>query len=212
VHVFLAGATGAVGRRLLPLLIERGHCVTAMTRRPESAERLREQGAEPVVADALERDTLTVVEGDVVIHQLTDLRDRDFEANARLRVEGTRNLVDAALAAGVRRMIAQSIAFAYVAGDGPAREDRPLDVERWSAVAALEAATAELPEWVVLRYGLFYGPGTWYDRVPDAPTFVHVDAAAAAAVQALDWPSGIYNVCEDGSSGADNRRARAAGW
>jgi nucleoside-diphosphate-sugar epimerase len=197
------------------LLIEAGHDVTAMTRRRKAVEVLRSQGAEPVAADAFDRAAAFAAVGgaEVVIHQLTDLRERDFAANARLRVEGTRNVVDAALAAGVRRMIAQSIAFAYVVGDGPADEERPLDLERWSAVAALEAATAELPEWVVLRYGLFYGPGTWYDRIPaDAASFVHVDAAAAAAVQALHWPSGTYNICEDASPGADNRRARALGW
>ncbi|HEX6024103.1 MAG TPA: NAD(P)H-binding protein [Solirubrobacter sp.] len=214
-HVFLAGATGAIGRRLLPRLIEAGHEVTAMTRRPEAVDALRAQGAKPVVADAYDREAVfAAVQGaEVVMHQLTDLSDRDLDANARLRVAGTRNLVDAALAAGVRRMVSQSIAFAYAAGEGRADEDRPLDLERWGAVAALEAATAELPEWVVLRYGLFYGPGTWYDSAPaDADSFVHVDDAAAAAVKALEWPSGIYNICDDASPGADNRRARALGW
>ena len=194
-RIFLAGATGVIGRRIVPLLVEQGHAVTALTRRPEAADALRAQGVEAVVGDVYDRDAVfAAVRGaEVVMHQLTDLRERDFAANARLRVEGTRNLVDAALAAGARRMIAQSIAFAYGPGDGPAREDEPLDPER-GAVAALEAATAELPEWVVLRYGLFYGPGTWYDRGastedivagPDVTSFVHVDDAAAAAVQAL---------------------------
>jgi nucleoside-diphosphate-sugar epimerase len=215
VRVFLAGATGVIGRRLVPLLIDRGHAVTAMTRRPEGAALLRSLGAEPVVADALDREALfAVVGGDVVIHQLTDLREFDLAANARLRVDGTRNLVDAARGAGVRRIIAQSVAFAYEPGDEPAGEQVALDLDAAEprrttvhGVAALEAATRELPEWVVLRYGLLYGAGTWFapggaragrvvaDR--DVASFVHADDAAEAAVQALEWPSGTVNVCDD---------------
>ncbi len=147
----------------------------------------------------------------MVLHQLTDLAGQDRAANARLRTIGTRNLVDAARAAGTRRIVAQSIAFGYHDGPDPATEDVPLRAGL-AGVPELESAVAELPEWVVLRYGLFYGPGTWY--FPDGAmaeraragqlvadesvaSFVHIDDAAAAAVAAFDWPSGPVNICDD---------------
>src|SRR5690349_7768789 len=173
VRVLLAGATGVIGRRLIPLLVGAGHQVTALTRRPDRAEALRRMGAEPAVADALNRDGLAAAVAaarpDVVVHQLTDLADADVAANARVRIEGTRNLVDAALAAGARRVVAQSVTWCSAPGDGPAGEDVPLDLDAPEphrttvlGVAALEAAVREAPEWVVLRFGLFLGPGTWY--------------------------------------------------
>jgi nucleoside-diphosphate-sugar epimerase len=156
---------------------------------------------------------------DVVMHQLTDLKGGNFEANSEMRVTGTRHLVDAAVAAGDRRVVAQSIAWAYEAGDVPAGEDVPLDLGARGrrlgtvqGVAALEAAVREAPEWVVLRYGLLYGPGTWYARDGlmaersargelvadgDVSSFVHADDAAGAAVDALEWPTGAVNVCDD---------------
>jgi nucleoside-diphosphate-sugar epimerase len=222
-RVFLAGATGAIGRRLVPLLVEAGHDVTGMTRRPEGADLLRALGAGAVTADALDRDAvhaaIAQARPDVVVHQLTDLRAGNSASNAALRRDGTRNLVDAARAAGVGRLVAQSIAWVYEPGDDPATEDVPLDLGADEArqtsvegVAALEGAAAEMPEWVVLRYGLLYGPDTWYapdglraDEAragrltadADVSSFVHVDDAASAAVEALDWPSGIVNVCDD---------------
>lgn len=214
-HVLLAGATGVVGRRIVPLLVADGHRVTGLTRSPRRAAELRALGAQPVVVDVVEGAALTTAvraaAPDVVMHQLTDLTGADLAANARLRVVGTRNLVDAARAAGVRRMVAQSVAFAYVDGPGPATEDTPLDSAR-AGVRELETAVAELPEWVVLRYGLFYGPGTWFapdGRMADQAragelvadesviSFVHVDDAAAAAVAALHWETGAVNVCDD---------------
>jgi nucleoside-diphosphate-sugar epimerase len=214
-HVLLAGATGVVGRRVVPLLVADGHRVTGLTRRPDRAAALRALGAEPAVVDVVDRAalaaTMRAAAPEVVMHQLTDLSGADLAANARLRVVGTRALVDAAKAAGVRRIVAQSIAFAYVDGPGPATEDVPLDPSR-AGVAELESAVAELPEWVVLRYGMFYGPDTWF--APDArmadqaragglaadasvTSFVHVDDAASAAVAALGWPTGAVNVCDD---------------
>ncbi|MEO3873456.1 NAD(P)-dependent oxidoreductase [Nonomuraea sp. B12E4] len=223
-RIFLAGATGVVGRRLVPLLVAGGHQVTALTRRPGRTDTLRSLGAEPVVADAHDRAGLAAAvreaAPDVVLHQLTDLAAGDMAANAALRRAGTRNLVDAALAAGVRRMVAQSIAWLYEAGEEPADETTPLDLAAPGArgttvggLATLEAAVREMPEWIVLRYGRFYGPGTWY--APDGlaadlaragklaadgevMSFVHADDAATAAVQALTWPAGrAVNVCDD---------------
>jgi nucleoside-diphosphate-sugar epimerase len=175
------------------------------------------------VVDALDRDAmfaaLRAEHPDVVIDLLTDLAGRDFAGNSRLRIEGTRNLVDAALAIGVRRMIAESIAWIYVPGQEPAHEDEPLDLDapgaRWrtvAAVQALERAVAEMPVGVVLRYGVLYGPGTWYTRggwftervrrgevtANDGVTsFVNVADAAQAALQALDWPAGPHNIVDD---------------
>jgi nucleoside-diphosphate-sugar epimerase len=223
VRILLAGSTGVVGRRLVPLLVADGHHVTALTRRPERLAALRTTGAHPVVADVRDADALATTVHDaapeVVLHQLTDLGTGDLAANAALREVGTRNLVDAAVAAGARRIIAQSITWAYVGGDGPADEDTPFDFDAPGprgatvrGVAALEAAVLAAPEWVVLRYGTLYGPQTWLApggrRAADAhagrlvadgdvTSFLHVDDAAAAAVAALDWPPGAVNVCDD---------------
>ena len=121
-------------------------------------------------ADGVRR-AVALAAPDVVMHQLTDLKGGNLRANSEMRTTGTRHLVDAALAAGVRRVVAQSIAWAYEAGEVPATEDVPLDLgssgsrrRTVQGVAALEAAVREAPEWVVLRYGLLYGPGTWYSR------------------------------------------------
>lgn len=222
-RILLAGATGVLGQRIVPLLIARGHRVTALTRDPARGAALRSVGAEPLVVDVYDSGVLirAVEDGapDVVMHQLTDLSHGGSESNARMRVTGTRNLVDAALAAGVRRIVAQSVAWAYEGGDDPADEQTPLDLHApmprqttVRGVTALETTVRELPEWVVLRYGLLYGPGTWYTSgglmAGDAhagklaagaavSSFVHVDDAAVAAAEALGWPSGAVNVCDD---------------
>ncbi|WP_433161880.1 NAD-dependent epimerase/dehydratase family protein [Kribbella sp. CA-247076] len=224
-RIFLAGATGVVGRLLVPLLLADGHEVTALTRRDPAA--LRDRGVTAVAGDVYDADALRGVVAaarpDVVMHRLTDLGTRDFAGNLRIRRVGTRNLVDAALAAGVRKVISQSIAWAYEPGDEPAAEATPLDLAApdegrramVEAVARLEDITAEAPEWVVLRYGLFYGPGTWYTKAglmadtgnlptgPDLTSFLHVEDAALAAVQALDWPTGPVNVVDDDPASAD---------
>ncbi len=223
VKVFLAGATGAVGRRLLPRLMSAGHAVTAMTRSSVKAGQLQALGVRAIVLDAFDREGLALAlereRPDVVVHQLTDLAARDFQANNRLRIEGTRNLVDAARAAGVRQMIAQSLASAYAPGAGPAREDEPFDLRAPAprgrmveGVAALERAVEEMPVGVILRYGFLYGPGTWYARGGWAEqqlyrgelkvsrgvaSFVHVDDAAEAALLALQWPAGPVNIVDD---------------
>jgi nucleoside-diphosphate-sugar epimerase len=216
--ILVAGATGVIGRRLVPLLVQAGHTVSGITRRLERAESLTEQGAEPVVVDVFDADALrAAVAGDrpdIVMHQLTDLSAEDFQANARLRDVGTRNLVEATRAAGIETMIAQSIAWVYEPGITPAVEDDPLDPSAppYAGVAALEEAVGTMPRGVVLRYGALYGPGTWYapdgaiaDRVregalsltPVWTCFVHVDDAASAALAALDWPAGPVNIVDD---------------
>ncbi len=222
-RIFLAGSTGVVGHRLVPLLLAAGHHVVGMTRSATGASGLHALGAEPVIADALDRervaDVVAMARADVVMHQLTDLSAGTSATNALLRTDGTRNLVDAGLAAGVRRIVAQSIAWAYAPGNEPADESTALDGRApeprqttIGGIEALESAVREAPEWVVLRYGLLYGAGTWYapdglraDQAragkltadADISSFVHVDDAATAAVAALEWPSGAVNVCDD---------------
>jgi len=229
--LFVAGATGAVGRLLVPLLVQAGHEVTGTTRTPADAQRLEGAGARAVELDALDRNAVFAAlrdcNPDAVIHQLTDLAGMNFEANANLRVVGTRNLVDAARAAGVRRMVAQSIAFAYAPGPVPARESDPLDRDApmprhrtVEGVMALERAVGEMPQGVVLRYGTLYGPGTWYapggavaealkagrlQAAAGTTSFLWIEDAAHAAVAALEWPSGTVNI-------ADDEPAPAADW
>ena len=222
-RIFLAGGTGVIGRRVVPLLLADGHHVTALTRTSAGAAHIRASGATAVVADAFNADqfsaAVSAATPDVVMHQLTDLSGGDRAANAALRVRGTRNLVDAAHAAGVARVTAQSIAWAYTPGTVPAVEATPLDLAAdeprrttVQAIAALEATGAEAEEWVVLRYGTLYGPDTWlhYDGAMadearagrlnvsrDVTSSLHVDDAAAAAIHSLSWPSGPVNICDN---------------
>ncbi|MFN8527864.1 MAG: NAD(P)-dependent oxidoreductase [Anaerolineae bacterium] len=217
--ILLAGASGAIGRLLLPLLIRAGHEVTGTTRSAAKADLIAAQGGHPLLLDVLDREaTFAALERtrpDLVLHQLTDLAARDFAGNSRLRIEGTRNLVDAAKAVGVQRMIVQSIAWIYAPGDAPATEDEPFDMPRNNSIPAvytMEQAAAEMPISVVLRYGFLYGPGTWYSReglttesilkgevsATDAiASFLHVADAAYAAIAAINWPSGAYNIVDD---------------
>jgi nucleoside-diphosphate-sugar epimerase len=178
-RVFVAGATGAIGRKLLPLLAAEDHEIVGMTRSEERAAQIRDMGGEPVIADAFDAERVKAVVSEarpeVVIHELTHIPkaidprqfEKQFELNNRLRREGTRNLVEAARSAGARRIIAQSIAFVYVPAGRLHVEDDPLAVDVGDvvrAVADLEEAVlgAQDIEGVVLRYGYFYGPGTSY--------------------------------------------------
>jgi nucleoside-diphosphate-sugar epimerase len=238
VKIFFAGATGALGRRLLPKLIEAGHEVTAMTRSESKVNGLGSAGATPVVCDVFDgdalRDAVVAASPEVVLHELTDLppnidprkADEQTAGNDRIRTEGTRNLVDAALAAGARRMVAQSIAFAYapVGGSIKIEEDPLYDDAPWPfsrSVAALQeldsaVTQTERIDGLVLRYGFFYGPGTgyasdgyWADQVRKRRfpivgggdgifSYIHVDDAAAATVTAVERGApGIYNIVDD---------------
>lgn len=230
--LFLAGASGAIGRRLIPLLLEDGWLVFGTTRKAERLAALREAGVEPLQLDVFDRATLTAAMRDlrpqVVMHQLTDLpyaleAGRMAEAlvrNARIRDEGTRNLVAAAQAAGCERMIAQSLGFIYDEGAKPHVETDPLLPDSHSAYGGTAAAVRSLERQVlesgmagiVLRYGLFYGPGTGFDR-PIAPGSVHVDAAAlAAALAAAAGASGIYNIAEDDGAVSIAKARSAFAW
>jgi nucleoside-diphosphate-sugar epimerase len=232
-RVFLAGATGAIGKRLIPLLLQGGAVVFGTTRSTARADELRNRGIEPIVVDvfdapALTRTMVEVVPA-VVIHQLTDLAlihdpSRRVEAltrKARLRTEGTQHLVAAALAAGARRMIAQSIAWVYAPGPEPHSEEDPLNLGAAGTAAitirgvvALEQSVLTAPslEGLVLRYGWLYGPGTGTEVAAGSPS-LHVDAAALAASLALDRGApGIYNIAEPSGPVLVQKAQRELGW
>jgi 2-alkyl-3-oxoalkanoate reductase len=238
VRVFVAGATGAIGRPLVPQLIEAGHEVTGTTRSEERAAELRSKGAEAVVVDAHDSDAFReAVRGarpEVLVHQLTDLP-QDFSPRYKygktneLRSRVTRDLIAAGREAGARRVVAQSIAFLYVpAGDMVKDEEAPTLSSRVAGGGKFgEAADATLDmeqqvvgaegmDGLVLRYGFFYGPGTWFAngtglakayRRRMSPivgsgegvfSFIHVEDAAAATVAAVERGApGIYNVSDD---------------
>jgi nucleoside-diphosphate-sugar epimerase len=237
-RILIAGASGQIGRRLTPALVEAGDEVFGLARSDSSAAAVSKLGATPVRGDALDRDQVmaAVAEArpEIIVHQLTAIPrsgvnprkfTETFGPTNRLRREATRHLVDAAEQHGVRRVVAQSIAFAYTpAGPPVLDESAPLDTgaeggwgEIVRAVAALEDAVLGGSgfEGVVLRYGQFYGPGTAY--APDGPIgslvvkrrlpvigdgggrqpFIHMDDATSATVAALSAGSGIYNVTDD---------------
>jgi len=193
-RIFLAGASGAIGRQLVPLLIADGHQVAGTTRSESKVGMLRELGAEPVVVDVYDaaalRDAVVAFAPDLVIHQLTDLPDDPAEvpsfqaANARIRDEGTANLIAAAKAAGAERFLAQSIAF--IPGAGPESRERH---ER----QVLDHGG------VVLRYGMFYGPGTYHEtgKPDERSPWIEVSAAAHRTLDHLEAPSGVVELVEE---------------
>jgi D-arabinose 1-dehydrogenase-like Zn-dependent alcohol dehydrogenase len=191
-RIFLAGATGVIGIRLLPLLLADDHTVAGMTRSPEKADRLRALGAEPVVGDVLDPQALTkavtAFKPDAVLHQVTDLPDRVDELpafaqrNDRIRTEGTQNLVAAATTAGAGHFLAQSIAW------------RPSG--RGGVVDEHERVVLEIGG-VVVRYGQLYGPGTFYEnQLPPQPR-IHVDDAARRTPPLILAPSGVVVLADD---------------
>jgi nucleoside-diphosphate-sugar epimerase len=235
-RVFVAGASGAIGRPLVRQLLAAGHDVTGMTRRAERAEKIRAAGAQAAVVDVFDAEALNAAVGEarpeVIVHELTSLPDvfdprkEIYDATNRVRREGTRNLIAAARAAGTRRLVVQSIGFAYdPSGDWVKDEEAPLmsnpSGSFASAFAVLtemerQALSAEGIEGLVLRYGFFYGPATWYApgrdqaeqvrrrRLPIVGSgqgtfsFIHVDDAAAATVAACQRGApGIYNIVDD---------------
>jgi nucleoside-diphosphate-sugar epimerase len=218
---------------MLPLLREAGYEVTGTTRVASRAEELRAAGITPAVVNVYDRAALgaamLAARPDVVVHQLTDLPHglkaelmaEGLIRNARLRIEGTRNLVDAALGAGVRRLVAQSIAFVYAPGREPHDESDPLNSpaeEPWRStmegVVTLErlATTTSGLDGLVLRYGMFYGLGTGFEAAVGKPA-VHVDAAAQAAMLAIACGApGIYNVAENDGAVSIAGARRELAW
>jgi nucleoside-diphosphate-sugar epimerase len=234
-RVLIAGANGAIGRPLVRYLSEKRHTVFALARSPESSRALTELGAEPVIADALDlasvKAAIARIRPDAVINELTSLPRRytaaemqaAAERDRRVRIEGNTNLLAALRDAGVRCYVLQSGGFWYAPGDGLADESAPFAFDASPAVAAgtrryaeMEAAALSTPgiEFVALRYGFFYGPGSWFhhdgdmsgqvrqQRVPvigdgqGVWSWVHIEDAAAATAEALECPPGAYNIVD----------------
>jgi nucleoside-diphosphate-sugar epimerase len=243
-RIFLAGGTGALGRSLIPRLARRGHHIVATTRNPEKFERLRTLGAEPVVMDGLDReavmDAVRSATPEVVVHQMTALAslrnfrkfDEEFALTNRLRTEGTEHLLEAAQAAKARRFVAQSYTGGWTSsrqGSGLQTEDEPLASNpprgmegTRDAIARLETLVTNVPniESIVLRYGSFYGPGTFLDRGGEVVeqvrrrrfpifgdgsglwSFIHIDDAAEATRVAIEGnQTGIDNIVDDDPAG-----------
>jgi nucleoside-diphosphate-sugar epimerase len=197
VKLFLAGASGVLGRRLVPLLVEAGHEVVGLTRSESKRSLLEDLGAEPLVGDVFERewlmDAVAISAPDLVLSQLTDLPD-DLDqigeytsANARIRREGVANLLEAARRSGVvEQFFAQSVAW-ELPGDGG------------RAVMEMESRVLEAGG-TVLRYGQFYGPDTFHPAIPPRPPRIHVDEAARRTVSALANRGGVHELIEDDDS------------
>ena len=234
---FVAGGTGVIGRPLIAELLARGHRIVALTRSPDQAPGLAERGLEPAIADVFDPDAvkavLSRVQPEVVIEQLTALpRTYTPEAmraaaplNTRIRLEGGANVLAAAGAAGVRRYLRQSIAFWAAPGPGLADEQTPLAFDASPAVAADARVVTELEgrllvssdiEGIVLRYGFFYGPGTWFNPDGDVAqqvrqqqlpiigngegvwSWLHIEDAAVATVAAAEQGNpGVYLIVND---------------
>ena len=235
--IFVAGGTGAIGRPLIAKLLAKGHALIALTRSPEKAQALAKQGVEPAIADVFDADAVKGVVSrahpEVVIEQLTALpktytresMNTAAALNNRIRLEGGANVMTAAQAAGVRRYLRQSVAFYAIPGPGLADEDTPLAFDASPAVAAGARELAEVEarllethklEGIVLRYGFFYGPGTWFNPDGDVAeqvrqqqfpivgngegvwSWLHIEDAAIATIAAAERGNpGIYLIAND---------------
>jgi nucleoside-diphosphate-sugar epimerase len=192
-RIFLAGATGVIGIRLIPLMLADGHVIAAMTRTRAKMEGLHAAGVTPILCDVFDREALIAAvkdfRPDIVVHQVTDLPDRienlaEFlPGNNRVRSEGTQNLLAAAQAANTSGFLAQSIAWRTGPGTGPV-----LDAHENSVIAA---------GGTVLRYGLFYGPETFFETEPPPHPRIHVDDAARRTTPYLAGQRGIFTITED---------------
>jgi len=192
-RIFLAGGTGVIGIRLLPLMLAEGHVIAAMTRTRGKIDGLRASGVIPVLCDLFDQASLVAAvkdfQPDVIVHQVTDLPDQieklaDFlPGNNRVRSEGTRNLLTAAQAVKASGFVAQSIAWRTGPGTGPV-----IDAHENEVISA---------GGTVLRYGLFYGPGTFFENDPPPPPRIHVDDAARRTLPFLAGPRGIFTITEE---------------
>ncbi|MBD2680980.1 MULTISPECIES: NAD(P)-dependent oxidoreductase [Nostoc] len=235
--IFVAGGTGAIGRPTLNQLLARGHNVVALTRTQQRAQSLAAQGIEPAIADVFDADAVKAAiahaQPEVVIEQLTALpktysresMNATEALNMRIRSEGGGNVLAAAKAAGVRRFLKQSMAFWGIPGAGLADEETPLSVDASRAVAAdarlvieTERRLLQTPdlEGIALRYGFFYGPGTWFNPDGDVGqqvrqqqfpivgngdgvwSWIHIEDAAIATVVAVEQGNpGVYLIVDD---------------
>lgn len=221
--IFVTGATGLIGTKLTKRLIEEGYEVAGLTTSEKGKEKLDNAGVKAYIGNILEYDTIEKSIGDfkpdIIMNEITDLKQVDMSANTKVRIEGTRNLVEAAIKHDVPHIQSQSIAFVYESGDTLATEETSLDYDASGdrkitvdGVEGLEKESARLSKHVILRYGLLYGPGTWYGKdgmiynqfingevtmTDGVQSFIHIDDAVETAIQALNFESGIYNVADD---------------
>jgi nucleoside-diphosphate-sugar epimerase len=237
--ILIAGATGAIGRPLIDRMKQSGHTVFAMVRAQRPAGSLEEKGVEPITGNGLDSGSVKAavarVAPDAVINELTSLprhytpaeMQAAAERDRKVRIDGNKNLLAAIRHAGVRRYVLQSSGFWYAPGAGLADESAQFALDASPGVAASARTYAELEatalrdavtECVILRYGFFYGPGTWYTKEGDLGeqvrarqlavigegqgvySFVHIEDAAAATAAALQSAPGIYNVVDDSPS------------
>ena len=237
--VFVAGATGAIGHPLMRALVAAGHSAIGMTSTQRGLRTLKEFGVDGVIADALDAQAVDAalrhIGPDAVIDELTSLPRRytpdemraAAERDRRVRLEGGRNVLNAARAAGTKRYVVQSTGFFYAPGQGLAGESDALAADATPAVASSVRTYLQIEERlsqaagldvVALRYGFFYGPGTWFTDEGDIATqvregkyplagagtgvwsWVHIADAAAATVAALECDPGVYNVVDDDPS------------
>jgi nucleoside-diphosphate-sugar epimerase len=192
-RIFLAGASGVLGQRLIPQLIDAGHTVAGMTRSAGKTELLAQLGAQPMLCDVFDREALTRAvcefQPDIILNELTDLPDDvtkigdHAQLNARIRTEGNQNLLDAAREYGSPKYFAQTVAWQLP--DGPDAR----------AVAELERSVLAAGG-VVLSYGQFYGPGTYNETEIPAEPRVQIERAAELTVQALAQPSGVVTIVD----------------
>ncbi|HHW9811920.1 TPA: NAD-dependent epimerase/dehydratase family protein [Staphylococcus aureus] len=218
--IFVTGATGLIGIKLVQRLKEEGHEVAGFTTSENGQQKLAAVNVKAYIGDILNADTIDQALADfkpeIIINQITDLKNVDMAANTKVRIEGSKNLIDAAKKHDVKKVIAQSIAFMYEPGEGLAYEKTALDFNSTGdrkvtvdGVVGLEEETARMDEYVVLR---LYGPGTWYGKdgmiynqfmdgqvtLSDGVTsFVHFDDAVETSIQAIHFENGIYNVADD---------------
>ncbi|EZX15024.1 hypothetical protein V070_02820 [Staphylococcus aureus C0673] len=221
--IFVTGATGLIGTKLTKRLIEEGYEVAGLTTSEKGKEKLDNAGVKAYIGNILEYDTIEKSIGDfkpdIIMNEITDLKQVDMSANTKVRIEGTKNLEEAAIKHDVPHIQSQSIAFVYEAGDTLATEETSLDYDASGdrkitvdGVEGLEKESARLNKHVILRYGLLYGPGTWYGKdgmiynqfingevtmTDGVQSFIHIDDAVETAIQALNFESGIYNVADD---------------
>jgi hypothetical protein len=208
-RIFLAGASGVIGQRLIPRLVQAGHVVGGLTRSPSKTELLSHLGAEPILCDVFDREALIQAvrnfKPDVILYELTDLPDdvaqisKHAGLNARIRTEGNQNLIEAARRSGSPKILAQSVAWQLP--DGP------------DALAVKELERSVLAEGgVVLSYGQFYGPGTYNPQQPPEEPRVHIDRAAERTVEVIGEPTGVVVIIdcarEDSFHGAITRNSR----
>ncbi|MBA8771930.1 NAD-dependent epimerase/dehydratase family protein [Staphylococcus coagulans] len=227
--IFVTGATGLIGMKLTQRLIQEGYEVAGFTTSQNGKARLEQLGAKSWIGNILEPKTIEPAlrdfKPDVIMHQITDLKNVDMSVNTKVRIEGTRNLVDLTLKYNIQHIISQSLASMYAPGTSLADEQTTLDTESSGdrkitvdGVIGLEKDSQRLSHAVILRYGRMYGEGTWYGKggmiynqfkagkaqvSKGITSFVHIEDTVEAAVASLTLEPGVYNITDDEPVGGE---------